>query len=210
MTGQGVCWALKEVHGGTLKGVRVGIQGAGAVGLGSAIRLTREGAHVVGISDVDRFARLQEGLGEDALLELVDRGRLRSESSAVTAWMARENLFLEPVDAVVLAASSNSVDASIAAKLLGGCVVEGSNFGLTPEAREVLAARGVVVVPDVVASSSSAAMVAHQLYARGKARPEEMWDAIESCIRQEVREGLVGWKNEGERLRVRALRKAGL
>ena len=210
MTGQGVCWALKEVHEGCMEGVRVAIQGAGAVGLGSAVRLLREGAQIVAISDIEHTVLLQKDLHEDELLGLVTRGRLRTKGGAVRELGPREQLFHEEADALVLAASSYSVDAPQAEGLSAGCVVEGSNFGLTPGAREVVALRGLTVVPDVMASSASAAMVAHQLFARGRAAPAELWANIEACIRREVRQGLKHWRECGESLRSRAFRKAGI
>ena len=210
MTGQGVCWSLKEVHGGTLEGVRVAIQGAGAVGLGSAVRLLREGAEIVAISDIEHSVQLHNGLSEEALLNLVEGGRIRVDSAAVNSCGPSEQLFSLDVDAVVLAASSNSVGAAAAKRINGRCVVEGSNFGLTVEAREVLADRNLLVVPDLIASSASAAMVAHQLHTRGATAPETLWADIEACIRREVREGVEGWQRRGEDLRARAFRKARL
>ena len=210
MTGQGVCWALKEVHGGQLKGVRVAIQGAGAVGLGSAVRLLREGARIVAISDIEHTVLLREELEEDELMGLVKQGRLRTEGGAVRGCGPREQLFFEEVDALVLAASSHSLDSALAESLVADCLVEGSNFGLTPAAREALALRGRTVIPDVMASSASAAMVAHQLHARGRAAPTDLWADIEACIRREVRDGLQHWRRCGESLRARAFRHAGI
>ena len=210
MTGQGVCWALKELHAGDLSGARVAIQGAGAVGLGSAVRLLREGAQIAAISDAKQCVWLREGLREEELLDLIQGGRIRPESAWVAGRASREALFSAEVDAFVLAASSNSVSAESARRMTDCSVVEGSNFGLTVEARKVLLEQGCFVVPDVVASSASAAMVAHQLHQKGKLGPEELWASIETCIRSEVREGLERWHRGDGDFRAWAFAKAGL
>ena len=69
-------------------------------------------------------------------------------------------------------------------------VVEGSNFGPTPEARARLHERGIPVIPDVVASSSSAAMVTRQMAAGSSLSQEELWAAIETSIDQATRSTL--------------------
>ena len=180
------------------------------MGLGSAVRLLREGARIVAISDIEHTVFLREDLEEPELIALVKQGRLQTEGRAVRGVGPREQLFTEEVDALVLAASSHSLDSALAESLVADCLVEGSNFGLTPAAREVWALRGRVIVPDVTASSASAAMVAHQLHARGCAAPADLWADIEACIRREVRDGLQHWRRSGESLRARSFRQAGV
>tara|TARA_B100001250_G_C19106391_1_gene489164 strand:- start:80 stop:487 length:408 start_codon:yes stop_codon:yes gene_type:complete len=101
-------------------------------------------------------------------------------------WMHREALFELPVDAVVLAADSNSVGVGALEKLSASLIVEGSNFGLQEEARLVLQGRSIPVIPDVIASSASAAMVALQLEAGGALSDQAVWMQIERCIREQV------------------------
>jgi glutamate dehydrogenase/leucine dehydrogenase len=69
-----------------------------------------------------------------------------------------------------------------AAAVAAPLVLEGSNFGLSPEARALLASRGIALVPDVIASSSSAAMVGLQIQAAGGLTDAELWPRIEAAI----------------------------
>jgi len=170
MTALGVLWSAQELLG-SVAGLRVAVQGWGVVGAGSAWRLRHAGARVVAASDLDGWAPDPDPSGP---LE-------------VRAGPARE-LFGCACDVLVLAAASNSVDAAEAETVRAAAVIEGSNFGLTVGARQVLARRGIPVVPDVIASSSSAAMVGWQLATGNALRPDELWARIEAAIRRAVRE----------------------
>jgi glutamate dehydrogenase (NAD(P)+) len=190
MTGQGVCWALSEFVGGSLNGFRVAIQGFGAVGLGAAIRLNRAGAEILGISDVDGAFSFQISPNEEQLLAMAIGGRCAAQGLDYAVRSPREALFSFPVDALVLAADSHSVGAAEAGKIVASVVVEGSNFGLEDAALSLLKTRGVPVVPDVIASSASAAMVALQMEAGGALTEAALWRRIEASIRAQAREGL--------------------
>ena len=113
----------------------------------------------------------------------------------------REQLFDAEADLVVLSASSHSVDESIANRLRAPLVVEGANFGLTNQARSVLQERGVLVIPDILANSSSAAMVALQMASGNQLSPLALWDQIQDSIQSAVRWSLQSAKNQGLTLR---------
>jgi glutamate dehydrogenase (NAD(P)+) len=78
----------------------------------------------------------------------------------------------------------------LAKDIQAGVVVEASNFGLTEEANAVLFERGVPVIPDVISSSSSAAMTSYQLAEGNRWQPAALWGRIENNIRTAVAEGL--------------------
>ena len=184
MTGQGVCWSLSSFFGGSLSGVRVAIQGYGAVGLGAAIRLTRAGAQVVGLSDVGGAYSFETPPDEETLLAMAANGSL-SPNPTSSRW-PREALFTMDVDAIVLAADSHSVREEDAANVSSKVLVEGSNFGLCPEARAWLLRAGIPVIPDYVASGASAAMVALQMEFNGTMSEEDLWQRIEMSIRSQT------------------------
>jgi glutamate dehydrogenase (NAD(P)+) len=184
MTGQGVCWALSSFFGGSLSGIRVAIQGFGAVGLGSAIRLTRAGAVVVGLSDVKGAFFFEVPPNEEALIAMAQRGGCSPHPEGPV--LPRERLFSMDVDAVVLAADSHSVSENDAATVCAKVVVEGSNFGLCPAARARLLHGAIPVIPDFIASSASAAMVALQMEAGGAMSEGHLWQRIEASIRSQT------------------------
>src|SRR4051812_15248349 len=168
MTGLGVAWAARAAIGRELGGLRVLIQGAGAVGIGAAVRLSAMGAAIVGISDIETAVIRRDGFAIEALVRAVTGGRIDASSPALGCdeVLASRELLVRDADLLVLAAASRSVDLACASQIRAGVVVEGSNFGLCAGGHELLTRRGALAIPDVIASSSSAAMVAHQIAAR--------------------------------------------
>lgn len=204
MTGQGVAWGARAAVGGSLAGVAVAVQGFGAVGRGSAVRLAELGARVVAISDADGAWQNDAGWSRDALAGGASSpGRLPGASSLGP----RDGLLSRPVDVLVLAAASRSVDAALAASVEARVVVEGANFALTDGARAALHARGVLVVPDAVASSSSAALVAHQLASRCTLPPDAVWSSIEASITGAVASCTAAARRSGRTLREEYVRR---
>lgn len=192
MTGQGVFWSIEEALGADLAGARVLIQGFGVVGCGVAWHLDRAGAKIVGVSDAEKAIFRPDGLDVGVLMAARgDNGLLASERLD-DPWLrlARDDLLTEQADALVLAAGSYLVDDEIASRLSTPLVIEAANLAVTPAAADVLHARGVRVVPDVVANSSSAALVAHQIAAGNQRDPVELWDEIEGNIKRNTEAAL--------------------
>lgn len=186
MTGQGILWATEQASGDALRGARVLIQGFGVVGAGVAWHLDRHGARIVGVSDRNKAVLNAGGIELDALMSakgddgLIDKSRF-SGCCVVTD---REELLTQCADVLVLAAGSYTVGGDIAAQMRTPLVVEGANLALLPAARHTLHVNGVRVVPDVVANSSSAAMVGHQIASGNTIDPQELWANIEVNIKR--------------------------
>ncbi|MFD9030081.1 Glu/Leu/Phe/Val dehydrogenase dimerization domain-containing protein [Streptomyces sp. NPDC059567] len=138
-------------------GTRVSIQGLGTMGGATARFLERAGLVVVAVADVKGTIVNPEGLDVEALLAArdghgsVDRSVLRpgDREEPGDAWMS--------VDAEVLvpAAVSYAIDAGAQGRIRARWVVEAANMPVLPEAEELLAARGVVVLPDIVVNSGT-------------------------------------------------------
>ena len=122
---------------------------------------------------------------------------------------SRDSLFAVDADLVLLAASSNSVGVEQARAIRARVVVEGSNFGLTDAGRGVLQEMGVCVIPDLIASSSSAAMVARQMQAQGRLPENDLWSAIETAIDEATASALDRSRQEGTDVRTAYLRAHG-
>lgn len=189
MTGLGAVIAA-EAMVGSLHGKRLLIQGAGVVGAGVAVRAAQRGAVVVGISDVDRAVVHADGLPvAQQVLAAREAGRpfqLATLEAAGGEVVDRDDLLSRPADLLFLAAGSHVVSAELAGRIQADVVVEAANFGLTEPANDVLFARGVPVVPDVISSSSSAAMTCYQLAEGNRWQPEALWERIEENIRRAV------------------------
>jgi len=185
MTGQGIAWATRALLGpAALTGARVAVQGAGVVGIGTARRLEEFGTTTVAISDAEGGRLVPGGVRWTELANAAPQGRLGRLRSATPT--AREAVLHAPCDILVLAARSHSVDARLSEGIQARTVVEGANFGLTEDARKALHARGVVVLPDVLANSAAAAMTTRQLAAGGQLDDAPLWTAIEHAITRAV------------------------
>ena len=192
MTGLGVAWATRAAIGRDLGGLRVLIQGAGAVGMGTAVRLSAMGARIVGIGDVEAAAIKRDGFAIADLARAVTGGRLDTTDPGLGCdeVIAPRELLVRDADVLVLAAASNSVDLACASQIRAGVVVEGANFGLVAGGHDLLTRRGALAIPDVIASSASAAMVAHQIAARNAVPADALWARIEASIDRSVRQAM--------------------
>jgi glutamate dehydrogenase (NAD(P)+) len=193
MTGLGISWAVQAHAGDSLAGQRVCIQGFGAVGAGAAVRLSALGAQIVGVSDAQGTVARSSGLGVSELLRAQgEGGRIDREALGEHRAGECDALFAVDADLLVLGATSHSVGAAQAEQIVAPLVVEGANFGLTEDARVLLHERGIVVIPDVLANSSSAAMVALQMATGNGLSDEALWDGIEGSIKGAVRRTMRG------------------
>lgn len=207
MTGQGIAWATRALLGpAALTGARVAIQGAGVVGIGAARRLEELGATTVAISDAAGGRLASGGVRWTDLADAAPQGRLGRLPGATEA--AREAVLHAPCDILVLAARSHSVDARLSAGIQARTVVEGANFGLTEDARVALHARGVTVLPDVLANSAAAAMTTRQLAGGGQLDDTSLWTAIEGAITRAVHSARGRVRAVGGTLRAASLHAA--
>jgi glutamate dehydrogenase/leucine dehydrogenase len=193
MTALGVAWAADTALRPNTLGKTAVIQGFGAVGLGAAVRLSNIGVRVVGVSDARIGVFNANGFPTDVLIAAGNRGVLDGTAQGLPYFhevLESDDILTREVDIVVLAAASNSVSAELAKKISAPLVVEGSNFGLVPEARRILFERGIVVIPDVLANSTSAALVAHQMATLNKLSHERLWRKIEAAVIKNVRESM--------------------
>jgi glutamate dehydrogenase (NAD(P)+) len=201
MTGLGVSWAAQALLG-SLQGARVAVQGFGAVGAGAAVRFAELGAVVTAVSDLGGATMARRALPVQGMIR--DRRRGEVDPDSLPGWTHRgpaAELFGHPADVLVLGAASGSVGREQAAQIVAPVVVEGANFGLTDGAREILAARGVRVIPDIIANSSSAAMVALQLASGDGLRAPELWERIRVSIVGAVRQAHALAQRDGTTMR---------
>lgn len=188
MTGRGVMWSIEQALGSGLSGARVLIQGFGVVGSAVAQHLSGAGARVIGVSDRAKAVHAEDGLSHDGLIAATDDSGLLQQSRLRCAVGARDELLSREADVLVLAAGSSVVDADVAGRIRAPLIVEAANSAITEPARATLHRRGIRVVPDVVANSASAALVAHQIASANTRSPAPLWKEIEHCIRSSTDE----------------------
>ncbi|MFE3120236.1 Glu/Leu/Phe/Val dehydrogenase dimerization domain-containing protein [Streptomyces niveus] len=138
-------------------GTRVAVQGLGTMGGATARFLSRAGLSVVAVADVKGTIACPAGLDVEALLAArdafgtVDRAALRPGDRELPgeAWLSVDAEILVP------AAVSYAIGTANQARITARWIVEAANMPVLPEAEELLAARGITVLPDVVVNSGT-------------------------------------------------------
>lgn len=137
--------------GRPLPGTRAVLQGFGKVGATFAAELDVAGAKVVGVGDDQGAVWSGAGLDVAALTDHV-----RSTGSVVGFDggdpIAPFELWTVPSELAVPAAVECGIDADAAAHLAAQVVIEAANGATSLAAEQILDDRGVVVVPDILAS----------------------------------------------------------
>src|SRR5204862_518770 len=155
-TGRGVMIGAREsaLHVGfDIKGATVAIQGFGNVGSVSAALLAEAGARIVGVTDWKSGVYNPKGLDIGKLL-VYNLEEKTVEGFSGGEPLTNEQLFALDVDILIPAALENQITIENAPKIRAKVIVEGANGPTTPEANNHLHARGVFVVPDILANSA--------------------------------------------------------
>lgn len=133
-------------------GARVAIQGFGKVGGVSAELLSAEGMTVVAVSDSTCGLYRAEGLDLMALRHLKEEGGHFTDYGGAEQIDGDEVLTLD-VDVLVPAALEAQISRRNADSVRAKVIAEGANAPLTTDADAALNARGVLILPDILANA---------------------------------------------------------
>ncbi|QGK69839.1 Glu/Leu/Phe/Val dehydrogenase [Allosaccharopolyspora coralli] len=177
VTGHGVAESVEAAlahRGRGVQGARIAFQGFGAVGSAAARRLHARGAHVVALSTMDGSVHDPDGLDVPGWLEArSELGDACVATAPASHQLSPGSELLVDCDVLVPAASQDVIDDRTARHIKAPVVVEGANLPTTPSAREILAGRDVVVVPDFIANAGGVIAAGFAMDARYSAfRPE--------------------------------------
>ncbi|WP_312753341.1 Glu/Leu/Phe/Val family dehydrogenase [Rummeliibacillus suwonensis] len=153
-TAQGVTIAIEEAakcRDIDIKNARVVIQGFGNAGSFLAKFMNDLGAKVIGISDAYGALYDSDGLDIDYLLDR--RDSFGTVSTLFENSISNQELLELDCDILVPAAIENQITAENAHSIQAKIVVEAANSPTTTEATKILHERGILLVPDVVASA---------------------------------------------------------
>ncbi|MCY9549976.1 Glu/Leu/Phe/Val family dehydrogenase [Lysinibacillus xylanilyticus] len=153
-TAQGVTIVIQEAakkRGIEIKGARVVIQGFGNAGSFLAKFMHDLGAKVIGISDAYGALHDPEGLDIDYLLDR--RDSFGTVTTLFENTISNKELLELDCDILVPAAIENQITADNAHNVKANIVVEAANGPTTSEATRILTDRGILLVPDVLASA---------------------------------------------------------
>ncbi|WP_075620502.1 Glu/Leu/Phe/Val family dehydrogenase [Paenisporosarcina indica] len=153
-TAQGVTICVEEAakkRGIDMKGARVVIQGFGNAGSFLAKFMSDAGAKVIGISDAYGALHDPNGLDIDYLLDR--RDSFGTVTTLFENTISNKELLELDCDILVPAAIENQITSENAHKIRATIVVEAANGPTTSEATKILTERGILLVPDVLASA---------------------------------------------------------
>jgi glutamate dehydrogenase (NAD(P)+) len=156
-TGRGVMITAREAvqaDGGELKGKTVVVQGYGNVGCHAAKLLREQGAVIVAVSDVKGGVANTNKKG----LDLSKLDEHVAATGSVVGFRGSEALAGDQVlsfecDILVPAAIDGVLDENRSKDVRARWIVEGANAPTTPEGDDILAERGITVVPDILANA---------------------------------------------------------
>ncbi|MFT3928178.1 MAG: Glu/Leu/Phe/Val dehydrogenase [Myxococcales bacterium] len=184
-TGQGVVHCLVEWardHDVKLDGARVIIQGFGNVGSHAGLILDAMGVKVVAVSDHAASLRNDRGLDVYELANHVKRAGSVAGFGPAEA-VSREDFFSTPADFFVPGALENQVGPEEAKLLQVKVVAEGANGPVNPEGEAGLEARGIDVIPDVLANAGG---VTVSYYEWLQNKRNERWNLQEVDLKLET------------------------
>ncbi|WP_078413624.1 Glu/Leu/Phe/Val family dehydrogenase [Priestia abyssalis] len=153
-TAKGVTICIREAakkRGIELEGARVVVQGFGNAGSFLAKFMHDAGAKVVGISDAYGALYDPNGLDIDYLLDR--RDSFGTVTKLFNNTISNKELLELDCDILVPAAIENQITEENAHNIRASIVVEAANGPTTLEATQILTERGILLVPDVLASA---------------------------------------------------------
>ncbi len=154
-TGRGCFIVAKEAArllGIPLAGARVAVQGFGNAGSVVARLMHEAGAKVVAINDSKGGAYNPNGLDPVAVNEYKARtGTVKGAPD--TKDISNAELLAVDCDILIPAALENQITSQNAGQVRARIVAEAANGPTTPEGDDILAGRGIMVIPDILASA---------------------------------------------------------
>ncbi|SCK34951.1 glutamate dehydrogenase (NAD(P)+) [Variovorax sp. HW608] len=154
-TGRGVFVTGREAArrlGLDLKGARVAVQGFGNVGSVAAELFAEAGAKIVAVQDHTGTVINDKGLDMAKLVEQARKeGGIIGFKGGDT--ISNEGFWDVACDILIPAALEGQLTAERAKKTKAKLVLEGANGPTVPAADDILADRGVLVVPDVICNA---------------------------------------------------------
>lgn len=178
--GHGAVFVLKEA----LKRLKLpqdcwtaALAGFGKVGRSAAMSMYEEGVRIEALSDSSGGIRREGGLDIPALVAYKEAGGcLRDYHAAGVQQISGEAVLESECTVLAVCASSALIDGKNAPKLQARMVLECGNAQITPEGDGVLEERGILVIPDLVASAGS---VIVDYFERVQNVQSLMWDEYE-------------------------------
>ncbi|WP_373049265.1 Glu/Leu/Phe/Val family dehydrogenase [Vulgatibacter sp.] len=159
-TGQGLAYCVEEWFKDKqlpIKGSRMIVQGFGNVGQAASEILVAMGARIVAVQDADGTIYNPDGIDVAALTEYVyaNKDNLKKSVGGFPGAqeISKSDFWAVDCEVVLPCALGNAIDADVASKIKAKLVAEGANHPTSPEGDEILASRGIDLIPDIIANA---------------------------------------------------------
>ena len=143
---------LNDQHRGA-EGLRAAVQGAGNAGAQAAHLLGGMGMKIIALADSHGTLLNRHGLAVSEILTAKEKGAHVVDSGAVGEVGSATAVIASDCDILVPAALEEQITEENAERVKADVILEIANGPITPEADDSLSARGVAVVPDVLANA---------------------------------------------------------
>jgi glutamate dehydrogenase (NAD(P)+)/glutamate dehydrogenase (NADP+) len=155
-TGRGVIIAVREALadlGKSFEGTRVAIQGFGNVGGAAALLLHEAGAKVIAVSTGAGGVFCEAGLDIPALKAYAANNHRSVVGFPHAEPISNAQLLTLPCDVLIPAALENQITEENVNQVQASIIAEAANGPINLQANQALEARGVTVLPDILANA---------------------------------------------------------
>jgi len=180
-----------EHLGMDFKTATIAIQGFGAAGSFTAKFLHEKGAKkIVALSSIAGAIYDPNGLDIEKLLQFKEKfgDNAVKEYSGAKSIPLGDELKLD-VDILIPSAKGDVITKENVDAIKAKMIVEVANFPVTPECREILHKRGVLIIPDFVANAGAVMAAGKSMFYRyscDRLDPEEVYATIRSKMKENV------------------------
>lgn len=187
-----------------LKDLTAAVEGFGNVGSFTVKFLSGHGTRVVAVSDSKGCIYNKDGLNYDEL------ARVKKATGTVINYapgkiLENRELFELPVDVLIPAALPDVINEDNIDKVKAKIVVEAANIPMRPEIESELHAKGILVVPDIVANAGG--VISSYAEWIGE-NPQKMMELVEGKLTKSVRKVLENSKRKAIQPREAAMQIA--
>jgi glutamate dehydrogenase (NAD(P)+) len=155
-TGRGVgILAIKTLNrlGRKAQDTRVAIQGFGNVGSHAAKFLSEADCQVVAISDISGAYFREGGINIDDALRHANQNKHSLEGYTEADRISNDELLQLDVEMLIPAALGGVINMENIEQIKAPVIIEAANAPVRPDADELLAERGVTILPDILANA---------------------------------------------------------
>lgn len=175
--------AAREFLGKEISDVTVGVQGFGNVGSWACTFLAERGAKILAVTDRGGGTMRREGIDMEELK------KHEKEHGSVDGYsgkhLSNQELLGLDVDLLIPAAIGGVITKENAGNIKAKLIIEGANAPATMEADEILAQKGVTLVPDILANAGGV-VASYDEWRKGKSgtrtKREETYATIKETL----------------------------